>query len=51
MHYLMDLLPAILVHTADLRVIVQQQLAAVWVPPHHGAVVEGSQPSAVFVVR
>lgn len=49
-HYLMYLLPAIFVHTADLCVVVQQQLAAVRVSSHHGAVIEGSQSSAVLVV-
>lgn len=49
--YLVYLLPAILIHTADLGVVVQQQLAAVGVSSHHGAVIEGSQPPAVLVVR
>lgn len=49
--YLVDLLPAVLIHAADLGVIVQQQLAAVGVSSNHGAVIEGSQASAVLVVR
>lgn len=49
--YLVYLLPAVLIHAADLGVIVQQQLAAVGVSSNHGAVIEGSQTSAVLVVR
>lgn len=47
----MYLLPAVLVHAADLGVIMQQQLAAVGVSSNHGAVIEGRQPPAVLVVR
>ena len=49
--YLVYLLPAVLVHAAHLGVVVEQQLTAVGVPPHHGAVVEGGQAPAVLVVR
>lgn len=49
--HLVYLLPAVLIHAADLGVIVQQQLAAVGVSPNHGAVIEGRQPPAVLVVR
>lgn len=49
--YLMYLLPTVLIHAADLGMIVQQQLAAVGVPSNHGAVIEGRQSSAVLVVR
>lgn len=50
-YYLVYLLPAILIHAADLCVIVQQQLAAVRVSSNHRAVIERSQPPAVFIVR
>lgn len=50
-YYLVYLLPAILVHTADLCMIVQQQFAAVGVSSNHGAVVERSQTPTVFIVR
>lgn len=49
--HLVYLLPAVLIHAADLGMIVQQQLAAVGVSSNHGAVVEGRQPPAVLVVR
>lgn len=49
--HLVYLLPAILIHAADLSVIVQQQLAAVGVSSNHGAVIEGRQSPAVLVVR
>lgn len=49
--HLVYLLPAILIHAADLGVIVQQQLAAVGVSSNHGAVIEGRQSPAVLVVR
>lgn len=49
--HLVYLLPAVLIHAADLGVIVQQQLAAVGVSSNHGAVIEGRQPPTVLVVR
>jgi len=49
--HLVDLLPAVLVHAAEPGVVVQQELAAVGIPPHHGTVVQGRQPPAVLVVR
>ena len=50
-YYLVYFLPAILIHTADLCVIMQQQLTAVGVSSNHRAVVEGSQSPTVFIVR
>lgn len=49
--YLVYLLPAILIYAADLCMIMQQQLAAVRVSSNHRAVIERSQPPAVFIVR
>lgn len=48
--YLMDLLPAVLVAVAQLGVIVQQQLATVWISPNHGTMIEGSKPTTVLIV-
>lgn len=50
-YYLVYLLPAILIHTADLCMIMQQQLTAVGVSSYHWAVIERRQPPAVFIVR
>lgn len=51
MCYLVNLLPAILVHAAHLSVIMQQELAAVRVAPHHRAVIQRSQATTVLVIR
>lgn len=48
--YLVDFLPAVLIRNAQLGPVVQQQLAAAGVAPHHGCVEQGGQPSAVLVV-
>lgn len=49
--YLMNLLPAVLVHAAHLSMIMQQELAAVRVAPHHRAVIQRSQATTVLVIR
>lgn len=46
----MNLLPAVLISYAQLGPVVQEQLAAAGVTPHHSRVEQGSQPSAVLVV-
>lgn len=51
MCYLVNLLPAVLVHAAHLSVIMQQELAAVRVAPHHRAVIQRSQATTVLVIR
>lgn len=46
----MNLLPAVLISYAQLGPVVQEQLAAAGVTPHHSRVEQWSQPSAVLVV-
>lgn len=46
----MDLLPAVLVGYTQLRPVVQQQLTAAGVTPHHSRVEQRGQPPAVLVV-
>lgn len=46
----MDLLPAVLISYAQLGPVVQQQLTAAGVTPHHGRVEQRGQPAAVLVV-
>lgn len=47
---LMNLLPPVLVHGADVRPVVKKELTAPWVAPHHGRVVQGGQATAVLVI-
>lgn len=49
--YLVDLLPAVLIYTANLSMVMQKQLTAVRIATHHGAVVQWSQTPTVFIVR
>lgn len=47
---LVDFLPAILVRDAQLGPVVQKQLAASGIAPHHSRVEQRGQPTAVLVV-
>lgn len=49
--YLMDLLPAVLIGGPQLRMIVQEQLAAEGIAAPQGTVVQGCEAPAVLVVR
>lgn len=49
--YLMDLLPAVLIRGPQLRMIVQEQLAAEGIAAPQGTVVQGCEAPAVLVVR
>lgn len=46
----MDLLPAVLISYAQLGPVVQEQLTAAGVAPHHSRMEQRSQPPAVLVV-
>lgn len=46
----MDLLPAVLISYAQLGPVVQKQLAAAGVTPHHSRMEQRGQPPAVLVV-
>lgn len=48
--YLVDLLPAILIRNTQLGPVVQQQLTAAGIAPHHRRVEQWGQPPAVLVV-
>lgn len=48
--HLVDFLPAILVRDAQLGPVVQKQLAASGIAPHHSRVEQRGQPTAVLVV-
>lgn len=46
----MDFLPAVLVSYAQLGPVVQKQLAAAGIAPHHSRMKQRGQPPAVLVV-
>lgn len=48
--HLVDLLPAILISGPQLGMVVQEKLTAEGVPAPQGAVVQGRQAAAVFIV-
>lgn len=50
LEHLVNLLPAVLISDAQLGSVVQQQLAAAGVAPHHSRVEQRGQASAVLVV-